>query len=134
MIARTSSKMVETTLKYIARDKLYEAEKPYSVEFEIDKHVSADAKQTNHILVSQPVAVTAIEASDNFTLDTHGFCVINARTSLQVDDALMRPENVEVLYLDEIKDILQDYFPEYRRLEGMEFVVCIFFFNVENLC
>ena len=113
--------MVNTTLKYIARDELYKSEKPFSAEFEVEKY--AGAKETNHILVTQPVAVNAIEDSDKFNLDIHGFCVINARTSLQAQDALTRPGEVEDLYLNEIKDILQAHFPQYQRLEGMEFVV-----------
>ncbi|KAI9684530.1 MAG: hypothetical protein M1822_005618 [Bathelium mastoideum] len=113
---------VRTGLQYLARDKLYEVEKPYSVEFEIDNSVSA--KSTNHILATEPVTIYAIGPSDAFELDINGFCVIKAETNLNVQDALTRPETVESDYVNEIKAILHERFPDYDRIEAFEFVVC----------
>jgi hypothetical protein len=112
--------MINTTLQYLARDKLYETEKPYSAEFEVEEHNGV--KKTNYILSAQPVAIHAIQPSDKFSLDTNGFCIINAKTSLQLQDALTRPDAVESAYLNEIEAILCERFPEYSRLEPMEFV------------
>jgi hypothetical protein len=33
--------MISTTLQYLARDKLYETEKPYSADFEVEEHNGA---------------------------------------------------------------------------------------------
>lgn len=113
--------MVQTTLQYLARHKLYETEKPYSATFEVEEH--DDVKRTNYVLSPCPVSVIPVQPSDNFDLDTHGFCIIKAKTKLQVEDALNKPDFVEQTYLDEIEAILHKNFPEYSRLEGMEFVV-----------
>jgi hypothetical protein len=110
--------MVNTTLQYLARNRLYETEKPYSADFEIEEHNGA--KKTNYILATQPMTVNAIQPSDKFDLDTHGFCIINAKLNLQVQDALTKPKAVESAYLNEIEAIFHDHFLEYRRLEGME--------------
>ncbi len=112
--------MINTTLQYLARDKLYETEKPYSADFEVEEQNGS--KKTNYILSTQPVTVHAIQPSDKFELDTNGFCVINAKTNLDVQDALDKSETVELAYLNEIKAILHKHFPEYSRLEPMEFV------------
>ncbi|KAF2259242.1 putative CmcJ-like methyltransferase [Lojkania enalia] len=113
--------MVQTTLQYLARDKLYKTEKPYSAEFEVDE--SDSVRKTNYILETQPVTVQAIKSSDNFDLDTNGFCVINERTNLNIQQALTDPESVELAYFEEIEAILSRHFPEYRRLEPIELVI-----------
>ncbi|KAL8861045.1 MAG: hypothetical protein Q9178_002558 [Gyalolechia marmorata] len=113
--------MISTTIQYLARDELYDIEKPYSADFEIEERKSI--KRSNYILSTEPVSIHAIGSSDHFHLDTHGFCTINAKTSLSVHDALSQPEAVETAYFDEIEAILHDRFPEYSRFEGIEFVV-----------
>lgn len=113
--------MVNTTIQYLARNELYDTEKPYSAEFEIEEY--GDVKRSNYIQSTEQVLVQAIGPDDNFCLDTHGFCTINAETHLNVDDALTRPQVVETAYFDEIKAILHERLPEYSRLEAMEFVV-----------
>ncbi|KAL8899811.1 MAG: hypothetical protein Q9207_006010 [Kuettlingeria erythrocarpa] len=40
--------------------------------------------RSNYILATEPVSIHAIGSSDHFHLDTHGFCTINAKTSLSV--------------------------------------------------
>jgi len=115
------AKMVSTTIQYLAREKLYESEKPYSAEFEIEEQDCT--KKTNYILSTQPVTVYEIQLPNRFNLDVHGFCTLKSGTKLRVQDALTQPEAVESAYMDEIKAILHKHFPEYRRLEGMEFVV-----------
>jgi hypothetical protein len=117
--------MVSTTLQYLARNELYDTEKPYSADFEIEEH--GGIKRSNYLLSTEPVSVNAIGPLDKFDLDTHGFCTINAKTNLSVHDALTQPEAVEAAYFDEIEVILHKRFPEYSRLEGMEFVVCALF-------
>jgi hypothetical protein len=112
--------MVNTTIQYLACDKLYETEKPYLADFEVEEHNGA--KKTNYILFAQPVTVHAIQPSDKFDLNINGFCVINAKINLEAQDALTKPEAIESAYLKEIEAILYERFPEYGRLEPMEFV------------
>lgn len=114
--------MVGSKLQYLARDKLYEVEKPYSVEYEIEDSIGV--KSTNYILATEPVTIHAIGPSDTFELDTNGFCVVKAKTNLNVQDALTRPEAVESDYVSQVKAILHERFPEYEKIEVFEFVVC----------
>lgn len=123
--------MVNTRVQYLARDKLYEREKPYSAEFEIEERNGIC--KTNYILSSQPVSVQAIKPTDKFDLDTHGFCVINASTNLGIYDALTRPQDVESAYIQQLETILHQHFPHYRRLEGIELVVCSLTTNIQAL-
>lgn len=113
--------MVETTLQYLARDEIYKTEKPYSAEFEIP--VDTGAQKTNYILTRMPVTVHAIPPTNSFTLDRNGFCVVNEDTQLNTAEALANPETVESAYLQQLAAILARRFPEYTRLEPLEFVV-----------
>jgi hypothetical protein len=121
--------MVNAIVQYLARDKLYETEKPYSAEFEIDDQ-SGDVKKTNYFISPQSVTINEIGPSDTFGLDIHGFRILKAKTELRVEVALASPQTVEAAYLEEIKSLLQNHFPEYRRLEGMEFVVSVDLLNI----
>jgi hypothetical protein len=112
---------VKTTIQYLARDKIYETEKPYSTDFEIEERPGV--RKTNYILTSQPVTVTTIDDANRFSLDQHGFCVIRHKTCLTVENALQRPCTMELDYVEELEAILQKNFPEYTRFEAMEFVV-----------
>ena len=115
------SSRIDTTVQYLARNKLYETEKPYAADFEVNEE--AGAQKTNHIFSTQRVWINTIEAPDDFDINTHGFCVIKAKTDLKPEDALKKPEEVEAAYLNEVKAILHKRFPEYSRLEGIDFVV-----------
>lgn len=110
--------MVIALLRYLARDELQKKEKSYAADFEVVNH-----EETNYIHVDQLVSVAAIKSGDDFQLDTHGFCTIKARTSLKAEDALIRSEEVENAYFAEIEVVLCRHFPEYKRVEPMEFVV-----------
>ncbi|KAI1408049.1 putative CmcJ-like methyltransferase [Hypoxylon sp. FL1857] len=113
--------MVDTTLQYLARDKLYEIEKPYSAEFEVGEHDGI--QKTNYILSTETVTIHPIEPLDNFELSRNGFCVINEETHVNESEALKCPEVVEAAYLNQLKSILARRFPEYTRLEPLEVVV-----------
>lgn len=113
--------MINASLQYLARDKLYEIEKPYRVEFDVQEE--GNVKSTNHKFATEPAVIHAIQASDRFELNKHGFCVLNEKTELDVHAALTTPELVETAYLKMIKAILHRNFPEYTRIEPLEFVV-----------
>lgn len=122
MVEQTpNDEMIKTTLQYLARDKLYEIEKPYRAEFDIEE--TGNVKSTNHIFAIEPVVIHAIQPSDNFELDKNGFCVLDEKISLDVHAALTTPDSVESAYLQELEVILSRRFPEYKRLEPVEFVV-----------
>ena len=112
---------VDTTIQYLARNELYETEKPYAADFEVNEQTGA--QKTNHIFLAQRVWINTIEAPDDFDIDTHGFCVIKAKTNLKPEAALKNPREVEAAYMNEVKAILHRRFPEYSRLEGIDFVV-----------
>ena len=113
--------MINTTIQYLARDELYDTEKPYSADFEIEGN--SNNKASNYVLSTESVSIHAMERLNEFDLDTHGFCTINAKTNLSVHDALTQPGAVEAAYFDEIEAILHHRFPEYSRFEGLDFVV-----------
>lgn len=113
--------MVAATLRYLARDEIFESEKPYFAEFNVKE--SDGVKKTNYVFTSESVTIQAIKPSDNFDLDHNGFCVITAKTSLDAADALRDAEAVEESYLLELVDILSRHFPEYKRIEPIQFSV-----------
>lgn len=113
---------VQTTVQYLARSELYETEKPYSTDFELDDQLLTGHK-SNYSLSTSPVSITAIVNPEDFDLDVHGFSVVKAYVSLLAEDALQRPREVENSYFAEIEAILHKRFPQYKRFEGMEFVV-----------
>lgn len=113
--------MIQTSLQYLARDKLYKVEKPYRTEFDIEE--KGNVRSTNHIFATEEVEIHAIQPADNFELEQNGFCVLDEKTSLDVEAALTTPDSVESAYLQELEVILSRRFPEYKRLEPVEFVV-----------
>jgi hypothetical protein len=114
--------MVSTTIKYLARDDLYKKEKPYSAEFEFEE--SAGVRKSNYTLTTESVDIQAIDPlKHSFDLNTHGFCVLRAKTKLDSEDTLLRPEAVEDAYFREVIAILHSNFQEYKRIEPFEFVV-----------
>jgi hypothetical protein len=111
---------VDTVVHYLARDKLYETEKPYNVEFEPEQ---GDAVRRSNVIVhKEPMTVHAIQASDEFDIDTNGFCVIDKEIPLDANIALTDPDSVEADYLRELEAILSFRFPEYKRIEPLEFL------------
>lgn len=114
--------MVETTLQYLSRNELYATEKPYSVEFEVDGNLDS-VQKTNYIISEVPANIREITPSDNFTLETNGFCVLNEITHLDAAKAVSDASGIEAAYLSELEAILHRRFPEYQRLEPLVFVV-----------
>lgn len=113
--------MVAATLRYLARDEIFESEKPYFAEFNVKE--KDGVKKTNYVFTSEPVTIHAIKPTDNFDLDHNGFCVVTAKTGLEAGDALRDAKAVEESYLLELVEILSRRFPEYKRIEPIEFSV-----------
>lgn len=113
--------MLKTKVRYLARDDLYSAEKPYSADFAVDERNGA--KRSNIITTDCDVQVMPVTNRDVFDMNVNGFCILNEDTSLTLEDALDRPEEAELKYHAELEQILHKHFPEYTRLEGLDFVV-----------
>jgi hypothetical protein len=113
-----------TTLPYIARDPLYDEEKPFSCDFDHGTSVFA----TNHRFDRTPVTVRDVTAADvdagAFNLDTHGFRVLRgAKTAIDPEVALRDKPSMEDAYAAEVAGLLAREFPEYERFEMMNVVV-----------
>lgn len=113
--------MIETKVRYLSRESLYREEKPYSADFEVDE--AQGAKKSNLITRDFDVQVNPITSDSGFTINANGFCVLKENTSLTLEEALYKPDEVEVRYQVELELILHRYFPEYTRFEPLDFVV-----------
>ncbi|KAI8949996.1 putative CmcJ-like methyltransferase [Xylaria longipes] len=110
--------MLETKVRYLARDDLYRVEKPYSADFAVDEQ--SGAKRSNMITTDRHVQVVPVTSRDVFDINLNGFCI---DTNLTLEEALERPEEAELEYQAELELILHKHFPEYTRFEGLDFVV-----------
>ncbi|KAF5000630.1 hypothetical protein FDECE_11167 [Fusarium decemcellulare] len=108
-----------TEVPYIARDPLYKEEKLFSCDF--DHGDSAFAR--NHKYDRTSITVKELIDPAAFSLDTHGFCVLKAKSSLSPDKALDDKREIEESYSHEIEELLRQHFPEYSRIEMMNVVV-----------
>lgn len=113
--------MLKTKVRYLSRDDLYNVEKPYSADFHVDEQNGA--KRSNIITTDCDVEIMPVTNRDDFDMNVNGFHILEEDTSLTLDDALDRPEEAELEYQAELEQILHKYFPEYTRLEGLDFVV-----------
>ncbi|KAL6409725.1 putative CmcJ-like methyltransferase [Ilyonectria robusta] len=103
------------------RNPLQCTEKPYSADFAVDERNGA--KRSNIITTDCDVQVRPVASRDVFDMNANRFCILNEVTSLTLEDALDRPEEAELKYHAELEQILHKHFPEYTRLEGLDFVV-----------
>lgn len=121
MATPMSPKDLHTTFPYLARDAIYQKERPYATAFLPE---SNDVVLTNHIFDFMDLVVRdAQPLRESFNLQTQGFCFFKASTSLSshnVDDERF----VEKTYFDEIEALLHEKFPEYTRLECLDYQVC----------
>lgn len=121
-----------TCMPYMARDRIYYTEKPYTVDFTPENGEAA----SNHVGDHRQIIVHNIPPAsrDAFHLDVHGFCVLKAKTKLSAAEALMSTRTVQQAYAEEVEDLLHNTFPEYSRIETMNVVVrkpnSIQYFNV----
>ena len=113
---------VQTTLPYLARDKLYDNEKPFGADFPVDRFEGAQL--ANHKFESCPVVVHDIRGAKSATLEENGFQFVKASTSLSAVDADNTRTPAVDRYLKEIEVLLYENFPDYERIEVMDFQVC----------
>ncbi|KAI3319616.1 hypothetical protein HD806DRAFT_538963 [Xylariaceae sp. AK1471] len=113
--------MFKTKVRYLARHDLYSTEKPYTADFDVDEQNGA--KRSNIITTDRDVQVMPVTSRGVFDIDVKGFCILKEDTSLTLQDALNRPEEAKLEYQAELGQILHKQFPEYTRLEGLDFVL-----------
>ncbi|KAF2722640.1 putative CmcJ-like methyltransferase [Polychaeton citri CBS 116435] len=113
--------MLQTQIRYLVRDELYQREKPYAADFEVDEQDGA--QKSNFIIENHDVQIMPVTHHDGFQLDVHGFCVLKENTSLTLEDAIDRSEQVELQYQAQLEQVLRKHFPKYTRLEALDFVV-----------
>jgi hypothetical protein len=101
---------------HVARDALYENEKPYAADF------SAPQKSSNHIFEVRNVFIEDIRCiKDNLTLDKNGFCILNCPTSATFESLSSGGSEMEVLtYYQQMKALVLERFPEYSRVVVLE--------------
>lgn len=119
---------VNSHMTFLARNELYQTEKPYTTDFPVDD--IEGAKMTNQIFDTQPVLFhDARVAKEPLTLDQNGFCFVKAKTSLKAEEAT--PEKTELMeqYLQEVAGILQEKFPQYKEVKSLDFQVCRLLFT-----
>ena len=112
--------MLRTQVRYLARNGLYQREKPYAADFEINEGNSV--QKSNFIIQDYDIQVTPMTSKSDFNLDVNGFCILEEDTSLTLEDALDRSEQAELKYQAELEQILHMHFPTYARLEALDFV------------
>ena len=120
MVTSMGPKDVHTTFPYLARDAIYQKEKPYATDFIPEDR---DVALTNHVFDFMDLVVRDAQPQrESFSLEENGFCFLKARTSLDNDRA--SDENyVERTYFNEIEAMLHSKFPEYTRLECLDYQV-----------
>lgn len=106
---------------YLTRNKRYNKKKPFKADFPVDRF--EDEQFANHIFNNQAVTVHNLRGGEQPLLDRHNFCLIHRPTSLTTADASNSLTPPVEKYLGEIKKILYDEFPEYSRIEIMDFQV-----------
>ncbi|MCJ1309173.1 hypothetical protein MMC25_002829 [Agyrium rufum] len=112
---------IETHLPYLSRVNLYETEKPFGADFPVD-HFDG-AKLSNHVFEQVPITVQDARDRGPFDLDTNGFCVLQAETSLAAVEASNTKTPAIARFLTEIERLLYKSFPGYSRIEVMDFQV-----------
>ena len=112
---------VHTTMPYLARDRLYSTEKPFGADFRVD-HLKG-SQSANHIFERSSVAIHDIRKVRKPILEQNGFCFFKAATELKAEDATNEENTPTRQYLQDIQRILYERFPEYCRIEVMDFQV-----------
>lgn len=106
---------METSISYLAKDPIFDIEKPFDTDVPVD-HIPG-ARASNHKNDERTMTVYAITDSQEWDLEKHGFCFIHAKTKLKAEDAFTRKKEVQKDYWFEIEALLHENFSQYSRIE-----------------
>ncbi|KAJ6010020.1 hypothetical protein N7522_005036 [Penicillium canescens] len=112
---------LDTTIAYLARDKIFGKEKAFDTDFPVS-HVPG-ARRTNHTTEEKWVKVHEITEPHDWDLNTHGFCVVRAETHLNPQDIWTRKKEIQKSYWVQIERLLEERFPEYSRIESYDLTI-----------
>ncbi|KAF1738929.1 hypothetical protein CRV24_000858 [Beauveria bassiana] len=112
---------METSISYLRRDSIFDYEKPFDVDLPVS-HIPK-ARVTNHQNDERNVVAHPLTDATQFSLEKHGFCIIQAKTNLNRDLAFKRKREVQKDYWYEIEAILHENFPHYSRIECYDFTI-----------
>ena len=111
---------VESDISYYSADKRFETEKPYNTTFSV---AGIDGAATsNHVYDNQRIIFHDVRDELVPLLDVHGFTFVKASTALQLSD-FDKQEVVQSKYYEELKDMLQLNFPQYRAFAFFDYEV-----------
>jgi hypothetical protein len=113
---------MQTTISYLARDTIFDKEKPFDTDVPVE-HIP-HARASNHKNDERDVTVFPVTCPADWDMETHGFCFINADTGLTAEDALTKKKEVQEEYWYEIEALLHERFPQYSRIECYDCTVC----------
>lgn len=111
-----------TSIPYLARSPVYEREKPYQMDHTV--HRPDGIGFANHELERHPITVLDIRNRQKPSIERNGFCIVKANTTLSADQASNARTPAMSKYLDEIERLLYREFPEYSRIEVLDWGVC----------
>ena len=123
-----------TSIPYLARNELYKREKPYQLDHTVARPDGVDF--TNHEFDRYSVTVEDLRHGPKPLIEQNGFCIVNAKTTLSADHASNERTPAMTKYLDEIEKLLYRQFPEYSRIEVLDWGVRLNFqknLTVESL-
>ncbi|PVH72819.1 hypothetical protein DL98DRAFT_432495 [Cadophora sp. DSE1049] len=107
------SKIVQVV--HLARDALYEKEKPYFADLSVPGR-----SRNNHRLEVRDVRIKdARSIRDDLTIDRQGFCLLDCPTSV-VLKLLKRDESAVLEYYEQMEAFVLQHFPEYFKVVVFE--------------
>jgi hypothetical protein len=116
MVALTEQKRdVQTRLDHLARNPLYQKEKPYgAVDF-----VGAGNASNHSFETAEVVMHDARPIKSSFSLENEGFCFLDHATSATFEGLKQGGRAIE-LYHHEIEGLVRQHFPEYKRVDVID--------------
>jgi hypothetical protein len=113
-----ASRDVEASLYFLARDKLFEIEKPYSLRFPPD----GDLPQSNIKREKFRVVMNDMRKGEPPTLEQNGFQIMDMESAMRYPD-FDDEERIKSLYLPEVESALLKELGA-RHVHVMDFAVC----------
>ena len=95
--------VVDTSMHFLARDKLYEREKPYQLKYEAEKGIP---RSNLRLEKQEPLKISSIRGREQqFTMERNGFAVLKLDKEIPYDD-FSDPVGIR-RYLDVVSETLK---------------------------